>query len=65
MFGSDLGHWDVLDPTKVLAEAYELVEEGLLSEEDFSDFVCGNAARLHGGMNRNFFKGTRVEHQLR
>ena len=65
MFGSDLGHWDVLDPTQVLAQAYELVEEGLLTEEDFSDFVYGNAARLHGGMNRNFFKGTRVEGAVR
>ncbi|MFM9967989.1 MAG: amidohydrolase family protein, partial [Burkholderiales bacterium] len=64
MFGSDLGHWDVLDPTQVLAEAFELVEEGLLTDEDFSDFVYGNAARLHGGMNRNFYKGTRIESQI-
>jgi hypothetical protein len=45
----------------VLAEAYELVEQELMSEADFRDFVFGNAARLYGSTNPNFFKGTRIE----
>jgi hypothetical protein len=35
IFSSDIGHWDVPDMTTVLAEAYELVEHGLLNEGDF------------------------------
>jgi len=61
VLGSDIGHFDVPDMTQVLAEAYELVERGLLTEEDFKDFSFGNAIRLHAGMNPNFFEGTVVE----
>jgi hypothetical protein len=31
-----------------LPEAYELVEDGHITESDFSDFVFGNAVRLWG-----------------
>jgi predicted TIM-barrel fold metal-dependent hydrolase len=61
MFGSDVGHWDVPDMGRVLEEAYELVERGLLSTGDFRDFVFTNPASLHTRLNRDFFKGTRVE----
>jgi len=61
MFSSDIGHWDVPDITEVVLEAYELVEHGLLSEEDFRDFMFGNPGRLHGRMNPDFFAGTAVE----
>jgi hypothetical protein len=61
MFGSDVGHWDVPDMGRVLEEAYELVERGLLSTGDFRDFVFTNSASLHTRLNRDFFKGTRVE----
>jgi predicted TIM-barrel fold metal-dependent hydrolase len=61
MFSSDIGHSDVLDPIEVVPEAYEMVEHGLLTEEDFRDFVFSNAVRLYGGMNPDFFKGTPVE----
>jgi predicted TIM-barrel fold metal-dependent hydrolase len=60
-FSSDVGHFDVPDITTVVAEAYELVEDGLMSPEDFRDFSLTNVVRLHGGMNRDFFKGTIVE----
>ena len=46
---------------RVLEEAYELVERGLLSAGDFRDFVFTNPASLHTRLNRDFFKGTRVE----
>jgi len=61
VFGSDLGHWDVPEPAELLSEAHELVEKGLLSKEDFRDFVFVNPVSLHAGMNPAFFKGTAVE----
>jgi predicted TIM-barrel fold metal-dependent hydrolase len=59
--GSDIGHWDVPDPTKVIPEAWELVDDGLLTPSDFRAFTFENVSRLHTQMNPNFFKGTAVE----
>jgi hypothetical protein len=64
LFGSDIGHFDVPDMGDVLPEAHELVEEGLITTEDFRDFVFGNAARFWTNGNPDFFKGTRVEKQV-
>ena len=64
MFSSDIGHWDVVDMEDVLEEAYELVERSLLDDAQFKDFVFGHAARLHAGMNPDFFKGTVVEEDV-
>jgi predicted TIM-barrel fold metal-dependent hydrolase len=61
--GSDIGHFDCVDMADVLPEAHELVDKALLSEEDFRDFVFGNAVRLWAGMNPDFFKGTVIEKQ--
>lgn len=61
LFASDIGHWDVPDMTEVLLEAYELVEEGHLSETQFKDFAFTNAVRLWAGSNPDFFKNTSVE----
>jgi hypothetical protein len=61
MLGSDLGHFDVMDMRDVIAEAHELVDEGLISDADFRDFSFANTVRLHGGMNPDFFAGTVVE----
>jgi hypothetical protein len=41
-----------------------LVEEELITEQDFRDFVFTNPASLHAGMNPDFFKGTVVERQV-
>jgi hypothetical protein len=60
LFGSDIGHFDVPDMMDVLPEAYELVEDGLLTTEDFRDFTFTNAVRLWGAGNRAFFEGTTV-----
>jgi hypothetical protein len=65
MLGSDIGHWDVRDMREVVPEAYELVEHGLLSADDFRDFACDNAIRLHGGVNPRFFDGTAVADHAR
>ncbi|HYE90361.1 MAG TPA: amidohydrolase family protein [Terriglobales bacterium] len=61
IFSSDIGHFDVPDMTEVVPEAYELVEHGLLTEDDFRDFMFANAVRFWGEMDPNFFKGTAVE----
>jgi hypothetical protein len=65
IFSSDIGHWDVPDMTEVTEEAYELVEHGIITEEDFRDFVFTNPAKLWVGMNPNFFKGTKVEDDVK
>lgn len=61
IFSSDIGHWDVPDMTEVVEEAYELVEEGVITEDDFRDFVFANPAELYAQTNPDFFKGTAVE----
>jgi hypothetical protein len=61
MLGSDISHWDVSDMREPIAESYEAVEAGRLSEADYRDFAFGNAVRFHGGMNPDFFAGTIVE----
>jgi hypothetical protein len=61
IFSSDVGHFDVTDMTEVVEEAYELVEHGLISEDDFREFTFTNAASLHTALNPDFFKGTVVE----
>ena len=48
MFASDLGHWDVPDATRVLPEAFELVENGLVSTDNFRSFAYENALALWG-----------------
>jgi predicted TIM-barrel fold metal-dependent hydrolase len=65
MLGSDIGHWDVPDSREVVEEAYELVEDGLMTEVDFRAFTFENTVRFHGGMNPSFFDGTNVEAEAR
>ena len=45
---------------EVAEEAHELVDDGVITEEDFRDFVFTNPARLWTDMNPDFFKGTVV-----
>jgi hypothetical protein len=56
-----VGHFDVVDMSEVLEEAHELLEEGLMTQDDFRQFVFTNAASLHTSLNPDFFKGTVVE----
>jgi predicted TIM-barrel fold metal-dependent hydrolase len=60
IYSSDIGHFDVVDMRDPLPEAYELVEDGHITEHDFRDFVFANAVRLWGTQNPDFFAGTRV-----
>jgi predicted TIM-barrel fold metal-dependent hydrolase len=61
IFSSDVGHFDVVDMSEVLEEAWELVEHGLIEPEDFREFVFVNPVRLHTAMNPGFFASTAVE----
>ena len=61
MFASDIGHWDVPDFTRVLGEAWELVEHGLLDALDFRAFVHDNALALWTSTNPTFFHDTILE----
>ncbi len=64
IFGSDIGHFDVPDMGEVLPEAYELVEEELITADDFRDFVFSNAYRFWTAGNPNFFNGTAIDKQV-
>src|SRR5204862_5720230 len=60
IYSSDIGHFDVIDMRDPLPEAWELVEDGLITEANFRDFTFANAVRLWGTQNPRFFEGTRV-----
>jgi predicted TIM-barrel fold metal-dependent hydrolase len=59
VLGSDISHWDVPDMTEPIAEAFGLVERGLLTEAEFEELTFVNPVRLHGEANPDFFAGTR------
>jgi predicted TIM-barrel fold metal-dependent hydrolase len=61
LFSSDVGHFDVPDMADVVPEAYELVEHGLIDDDDFRDFMFDNAVRFWGEVNPDFFRGTVIE----
>ena len=61
LLGSDIGHFDVVNMNEVLEEAYELVEDGLITAEDFREFVFTNPLHFWADGNRDFFKGTVLE----
>lgn len=61
LFGSDIGHFDVADMAHVLPEAYELVDDELITPDDFKAFVFDNPVHFWGRTNPEFFAGTAVE----
>lgn len=61
VFSSDISHWDVEDMAGVVDEAHGLVRKSILTDEDFSDFVFKNPAKLLSATNPSFFAGTPVE----
>ena len=61
VFSSDFTHFDVPDFNDVIPEAYENVEKGFITDQDFREFTFTNAALLHTRNNPGFFKGTVVE----
>ncbi|MCU1456803.1 MAG: amidohydrolase [Actinomycetia bacterium] len=61
VFSSDIGHWDVPDMAKVVVEAYELVEDGLLDAEGFRKFTFDYPAELLRSCGDELFVGTVLE----
>jgi hypothetical protein len=61
VFSSDFTHFDVPDFREVIPEAFEMVEKGYVTAQDFREFTFTNAASLHTRNNPDFFKGTVVE----
>jgi predicted TIM-barrel fold metal-dependent hydrolase len=61
LLGSDIGHFDVVNMNEVLEEAYELVEDGLITDQDFREFVFSNPLHFWADGNPDFFKGTVLE----
>jgi predicted TIM-barrel fold metal-dependent hydrolase len=60
ILGSDVSHWDAPVMGDVVVEAYELLEHGVLTPDQFRAFTFENPVRLHGGANPSFFEGTPV-----
>jgi hypothetical protein len=65
VFSSDFTHFDVPDFEDVIPEAFEAVERGYMTEQDFREFTFTNAALLHTRNNPGFFKGTRSSRKWR
>jgi hypothetical protein len=61
LFSSDIGHWDVPDMRDVLPEAWELVEHGHLTPDQFKEFTCQNTVRMVTAAKPGFFDGTVLE----
>ena len=63
MFSSDVGHWDVTRMADVVAEAWELVDDGHLDADQFRAFTFENAVRFYACLDPTFFEGTRIERE--
>ncbi len=60
IFSSDMGHWDAPDMEGIVPEAWELVDEKLITATDFRSFVFTNPVALFAGQDPAFFDGTVV-----
>ncbi len=58
MLGSDIGHWDVAHADHVVPEAWEMVEHGLLTPQEFRAFTYDNAREFLTRSAPGFFDGT-------
>lgn len=61
IFSSDIGHWDVAHMADVLPEAWEHIEHGWLTPDQFRAFMCDNTVRMYTDANPDFFVGTVIE----
>jgi len=60
MLGSDLSHPDTPDLDAIVPNAFRLVEEGLVREDQFRRFMVDNTVDCFTRMNPRFFDGTAV-----
>ena len=58
--GQDAGRPTGCAPDPI-EEAFELVEHGVITEQDFRELTFVNPVRLHGGANPAFFDGSVCE----
>lgn len=65
VFSSDIGHWDVTDMADVVVDAHRMVREGVLTDEDFYEFVFANPVSLLTGASPGFFDGTALRDAAR
>jgi predicted TIM-barrel fold metal-dependent hydrolase len=65
IYSSDVGHWDVPEFTDPLADSWGLVEDGVITAEDFKAYVFDNPYKLYTEAKPDFFKGTAVEAKLK
>jgi len=61
MLGSDLGHWDVPDMSRIFEEVVEPLEKGWFTERDLRDFAFANPVRFYTDNDPDFFRGTAIE----
>jgi hypothetical protein len=45
----------------ICSASVAFVEKGLMSDDDYREFVFLSAARLNAGLNFDFFNGTAIE----
>jgi len=64
IWSSDIGHWDVPDLTEPLAESWDLVEQGVISADDFRALVFENPHRFYTEAKPDFFAGTDIADKL-
>ena len=60
LLSSDIGHWDVTDMADVVRESFALVEDGLLTAEQWRTVVFENPVAMYTTANPAFFDGTPV-----
>jgi hypothetical protein len=63
IMGSDIGHWDVPEFDSPLAEAFELVEHGILDEDALRDYLFTHSVQLYASLDPTFFEGTVIERE--
>ena len=64
LFSSDIGHFDVQHMNEVLEEAHELVDDGVMSDDDFRDFTFVNPVAFWSRGNPRFFEDTVIQDQV-
>jgi predicted TIM-barrel fold metal-dependent hydrolase len=64
ILGTDIGHWDVQNIRDILVEAWELVEDDQIDEDQFRDFAFGNGVRMLTSLNPNYFDNTVLRDEI-
>ena len=65
VYGTDMGHYNPTPMDELLRSAYESVERGLISADDFRAMTFANPVELFARSNPDFFAGTAIEDEVR